>query len=667
MTIRGKLMLGFGAMVLVLLAIGYEGYVITSDLKDFSEVRMVRALDASDGAMESRINYLAVIWGTLEGAASFEEEHQQEAMKRFQAGVEGFEESMELLQGANVVTQEDMQAIRERFDALVRTGRGIFDTMAEMQQAMEVLDGETESFALQAMDGAGPSRAVHLAWASAMAANDYAAYGLPEAKADYQAESAAFRRLRLPGDLAAARDAVTAQAGALVAMADAAYALLEDFDGYAEALDETMEVVEEGNQAFEGTDAFAGRLLGELQDEAASARVLFIAIVLAGVAIALLLMWVISRSISRPVHRVRDYAAEVSRGDLDAELTGTFSGELKDLQESIRTMVANLKEKMGEAEQATREAETKAEQARQATQEAEEARRQAEEAKRQGMLQAAGKLEDVVERTSSAAQELSAQMEQITRGSETQRERVAETATAMEEMNATVLEVAKNSSSAAENADENREKAGQGKDVVGKTIESVMAVQGSTAELTQVMNELSEKAESIGQVMNVITDIADQTNLLALNAAIEAARAGEAGRGFAVVADEVRKLAEKTMTATKEVGDAIGGIQDSVRVTADKRASAEQALEETVGLAQEAGEILGDILASAERATDMVRSIATAAEQQSATSEEINRSVEEINRIAAETSDGVGQSNQAIGDLAEQAQLLQQLIRELKS
>jgi methyl-accepting chemotaxis protein len=166
--------------------------------------------------------------------------------------------------------------------------------------------------------------------------------------------------------------------------------------------------------------------------------------------------------------------------------------------------------------------------------------------------------------------------------------------------------------------------------------------------------------------MNVISDIADQTNLLALNAAIEAARAGDAGRGFAVVADEVRKLAEKTMTATKEVGDAIRGIQEGARKNLGNVDRAVSTIEEATGLARQSGAALEEIVHLVEVATDQVRSIATASEEQSSASEEINRSVEEINRISSETASAMTQSAQAVGELATQAGQLRQLIETMK-
>ena len=189
----------------------------------------------------------------------------------------------------------------------------------------------------------------------------------------------------------------------------------------------------------------------------------------------------------------------------------------------------------------------------------------ADQAVKDGITQAAIRLEAVVEVVDSASGQLSAQIAGASRGSEEQARRIAETATAMEEMNATVLEVARNASQAAQTAEQARGQALEGSVEVGRVVTGIGNVQTQALGMKQDMARLGQQAEGIGRILNVISDIADQTNLLALNAAIEAARAGDAGRGFAVVADEVRKLAEKTMAATKEVGAAIAGIQEGTK------------------------------------------------------------------------------------------------------
>lgn len=240
------------------------------------------------------------------------------------------------------------------------------------------------------------------------------------------------------------------------------------------------------------------------------------------------------------------------------------------------------------AEQA-RQAQRMGEEAKAAMEEAQRAQAAAESAKRDGMFAAAQQLEGIVEIVSSASTQLSAQVEESERGTAITAERLGETATAMEEMNATVLEVARSAGSAASVSTDAKLKAEQGSKVVENVISCIGTVEQQAGQLKADMAQLGQQAESIGAIMNVISDIADQTNLLALNAAIEAARAGEAGRGFAVVADEVRKLAEKTMQATVEVGNAIRGVQNSADKNVRNVDASVVSIAEATRLAREAG------------------------------------------------------------------------------
>jgi methyl-accepting chemotaxis protein len=272
----------------------------------------------------------------------------------------------------------------------------------------------------------------------------------------------------------------------------------------------------------------------------------------------------------------------------------------------------------------------------------------------------------VADLLASASDDLSAKMEQLSAGSETQSHRVQETATAVEEMNATIIEVARNATATATSSEAAMEKAKEGASLVNDVVRAVTSVHDEASGLKDNMRTLGERAQGIGNIIGVISDIADQTNLLALNAAIEAARAGEAGRGFAVVADEVRKLAEKTMTATKEVGEAITGIQQGTTETLVRMDKAVTAVTQATNLAESSGSALKSIVTMVETAGDQVRSIATAAEEQSAAADEINRSVADINRLTSETAQVMAESSQAIGQLADQAQNLNSLIAELK-
>ncbi len=283
------------------------------------------------------------------------------------------------------------------------------------------------------------------------------------------------------------------------------------------------------------------------------------------------------------------------------------------------------------------------------------------------ILEVAGQAQESADRVAAASEELSAQVEQVSRGADMQRARVESTAAAMNEMNATVLEVAKNAGHASEQSENTRKKAETGSDLMTKMVKSINNVNTVALGLQGNMTELGRQAESIGNVMNVISDIADQTNLLALNAAIEAARAGEAGRGFAVVADEVRKLAEKTMSATTEVGANIQAIQLSAQNNINEVTSAVRNISEATGLANDSGHALQEIVSLAAASSSVVASIATAAEEQSATSDEINRSLEEVSRIVAETSGGMIQASSAVLSLSQTAQQLKSIMERLRA
>jgi len=402
--------------------------------------------------------------------------------------------------------------------------------------------------------------------------------------------------------------------------------------------------------------------------ERSQMRVVLSILVAAGV-IALVMIsvaYVFSRSLARPIVTATGFAAAVAEGQLDRSLDVRRNDEIGTLADALRSMVAKLKAMIGQAEAKTREAEEQSRQAQAATREAEEAGRRADAARREGILDAAKRIETIVERITSASEELAAQIEQSSKGADIQRERAAQAANAVEQMNSAILDVARNAGDAAQNADEARNDAKHGADVVEQVVQAIIAVQEQTARMKANLSDLGEQAKGIGQIMNVITDIADQTNLLALNAAIEAARAGDAGRGFAVVADEVRKLAEKTMTATKEVGSAVAGIQNSTRTNIAAMDQAAEAVGKSTGLAGEAGKSLESIVTRVESTADQVRAIATASEEQSAAGEEISRGTEEVNRIAAETAEGMTQSAQAVTELARMAQDLQTLVDDLK-
>ncbi len=274
---------------------------------------------------------------------------------------------------------------------------------------------------------------------------------------------------------------------------------------------------------------------------------------------------------------------------------------------------------------------------------------------------------EISQRVASTATELSSQIGQAEQAAIVSLSQIESTSVAMTEMNSTVLEVARSAGNASTVAGDARAKADHGAKIVEDVVNSIADVDQQAKQLKQDMLQLGEDAESINAIMNVISDIADQTNLLALNAAIEAARAGEAGRGFAVVADEVRKLAEKTMHATVEVGNAINSVQASVETNMKNVDSSVSNIAEATEQARLAGSSLDEILALVENSSDQIQSIATAAEEQSSTSEEINQNLSTVTNSANTMSVNMSEATLAVNDLAEQASKLNELINQLQS
>jgi methyl-accepting chemotaxis protein len=397
---------------------------------------------------------------------------------------------------------------------------------------------------------------------------------------------------------------------------------------------------------------------------------------LAGLLILLSALWLfMKRGIIDRLGFLSSHSERIARGDMEActeihsrvnqRVQGGRIDEIAALAGAICTLVDNLKVKITEADQKSREAQTEAERAGVCLAEAETAREAAVSARREGAVQAARTLEGVLDHLGSASDALAHQVTQASQGAGAQKDAAAETAMAIGEMNVAVLEVAKNASLAASTAADARGQATEGSATVHTLVACIARVRDKADSLRQDMTALGQEAQGIGAIISVISDIADQTNLLALNAAIEAARAGEAGRGFAVVADEVRKLAEKTMSATKEVENAITGIQQGTSQHVISVQQAADAIEEASGLAKRSGDALEGIVRLVSTSSDQVQAIAAAAEQQSATSEEMSRAVESIRRISQETAEAMKASDTALKDLMRESANLRGLIDEM--
>ncbi len=373
-------------------------------------------------------------------------------------------------------------------------------------------------------------------------------------------------------------------------------------------------------------------------------------------------VWYFTKSITGPVKEIAKIAEYISAGELSHEINIDSKDEIGRLAASFRSMIAYIKEIATASEHIadgdlTYKIEPKSE----------------HDILGHSFVKMTSNLSNLIihlnddaDKLAAAALEISASSDMMSKGSKEQSSMVGQVSTAIEEITATIVESTSNSADASQSAQSAAQSATEGGQIVSETITGMQKIANVVSESAESIGKLAHSADKIGEIIGVIDDIADQTNLLALNAAIEAARAGEQGRGFAVVADEVRKLAERTGKATGEITKMIKGIQQETSEAVGSMESGITEVDAGRELTDRAGNSLSEIVTMSESVMNMIQQIAIASEQQTAASEEIAKNIDNISNITIENAKGAEEAAVASEDLSHQAENLKAEISKFK-
>ncbi len=406
----------------------------------------------------------------------------------------------------------------------------------------------------------------------------------------------------------------------------------------------------------------AGSYLDEFTAPVAQVRNAIVTLGFVCLLISLAVAFFLARTIVRPVIKISEVAEKIAVGDVQQSIDIKTNDEVGTLAKSFQKLIDYMKgladaASVVAAKDLTVQIEPKSD---------EDALSHSFKTMVFNLTEMVQQINASTEDLVSAAIQISSTSEEASKGAQDQAQQVSQVAAAVEEMSATIAEQAKNTAEANEISKGASDTATDGGMIVGETVTGMQTIASTVRESADSIGKLAQSADQIGEIITVIDDIADQTNLLALNAAIEAARAGEQGRGFAVVADEVRKLAERTGKATGEITGMIKGIQNETQEAVGSMEAGIAEVDKGRELADQAGDNLSKVVEMSQRVMDMIQQIATASEEQAVAAEQITRNIDHISSVSKEAAQGAEQSAAASEELSRNADSLKNMVSQFR-